>query len=345
MKKTLIIDWSPIAYGNLFSATNYIKTNNFITVSKDENKKYNLNEYKDIVIQKIVEEIAGLRNKFELSYDDEIIIATDTSTKEGYWRKDIWEGYKSKRKDQRDKSNIQWDTAFVLFQEILEKFDLCTNLKVIQVPRTEGDDIIFVLSEYIKNEVIIYSSDHDFLQCVSDNCKFWRTTRTQGMEKSDFCYVTKEEKEDIIQEHIISGDDGDGFGHFKQYSRFSEEFLDKYPQYKNKELELYPKRFKIQEMFKKKYGEDAKAYNHPRFGYKSFKKSKKELKNVLKENKIFEMNYQMNKKLALPEYIPQEIKEQIINNYEREHNNDSNCFDDFLIKNKLFELTSLSALL
>ncbi len=339
--KIAILDMSPILYGNLFSATNYAKNNK---IKKDDDGKYILEEYKDVVIQKIIEELAGYKNKFEV---DELILAFDTPTKEGYWRKDIWEGYKSKRKDQRDKSNIQWDEAFELFQELKNKFDNCSNSKVISVPRAEGDDVIFVLSEYLSknNKVIISSSDHDFLQCVSDNCKFWRTTRTQGMEKSDFCYVTKEEKEDIIQEHIISGDDGDGFGHFKQYSRFSEEFLEKYPQYKNKELELYPKRFKIQEMFKKKYGEDAKAYNHPRFGYKSFKKSKKELKNVLKENKIFEMNYQMNKKLALPEYIPQEIKEQIINNYEREHNNDSNCFDDFLIKNKLFELTSLSALL
>jgi len=341
MKKTLIIDWSPIAYGNLFSATNYAKNNK---IKKDKDGKYLLEEYKDVVIQKIIEEIAGLKNKFNLLDSDEIIIATDTPTSKGYWRKDIWEGYKYGRRESRDSSNIQWNKAFDLFQEMLRKFDECSNIKIIQVPRTEGDDIIFVLSEYIKNEVIIYSSDHDFLQCISDNCKFWRTTRTQGMENSKFCYITEEEKEDIIQEHIISGDPGDGFGHLKQYSRFSKDFIQNYPQYKDKEIQLYSKRFKIQEMYKKKYGEKAKAYDHPRFGYKSFKKSKKSLESLLAENSIYEMNYSLNRILALPENIPLEIKQQIIDSYSRKHES-RNCLDDYLIENNLFDLISLTILL
>ncbi len=341
--KTLIIDWSPVAYGNLFSATNYIKTDKYIQVEKDENGKYNLDKYKDIVVQKIIEEISSLRNKFNLSQDDEIIIATDTSTKEGYWRKDIWAGYKSKRKDERDKSNVQWDKAFVLFQEVLEKLDKCTNLKVIQVPRTEGDDIIFVLSEYLqdKNDVIIYSSDHDMLQCVNENVKFWRTTRTQGMENSSFQEISKEEVKEIILDHIIGGDPGDGFYHIKSFSRFSDKFLKEYPHLEGKELQAYPKRFQIDQMFKKKHGEKVSAYNHPRYGYKTFKKSKKTLKEILKTNPIFEMNYQMNKELALPENIPDEIKEQIIKSYEREHGNDLGCFIEYLTDLGLFDLTSL----
>ena len=344
--KTLIIDWSPVAYGNLFGATNYIKTDKYIQVEKDQDGKYNLDKYKDIVIQKIVEEIAGLRNKFNLSQDDEIIIATDTSTKEGYWRKDIWAGYKSKRKDQRDKSNIQWNKAFSLFQEILKKLDECTNLKVIQVPRTEGDDIIFVLSEYLqdKNDVIIYSSDHDFIQCINENVKFWRTTRTQGMENSKFYEATEEEVKDEILNHVIGGDPNDGFYHIKSFSRFSENFLKEYPQMEGKELQAYPKRFQIDEMFKKKHsktGEKVSAYNHPRFGYKTFKKGKKSLKEILKLNPIFEMNYKMNKTLALPENIPQEIKEKIINSYERDHENDVGCFIEYLTEMGLFDLTSL----
>jgi len=338
--KTLIIDWSPVAYGNLFAATNYIKKDKYIKVSKKDGK-FNLDEYRDIVIQKIVEEISGLRNKFDLTENDEIIIATDTSTKQGYWRKDVWEGYKSKRKEKRDSSDIQWDKAFVLFQELLEKFDLCSNLKVIQVPRSEGDDIIFVLSEYIKNDVIIYSSDHDFIQCINNNVKFWRTTRTQGMQNSKYYDATEDEVKDVILDHIISGDPNDGFGHLKQYSRFSDEFLEKYPQYKGKELQLYPKRFMIETKFEEKFGVGSKAYNHPRFGYKSFKKSNKVLKTLLKENKIYEMNYSMNKKLALPENIPDEMKDKIIESYNRQHENNTGCFESYLMENNLFELTSM----
>jgi len=344
--KHLILDWSPIAYGNLFSATTYVQKTKHLNVEKDLGK-YNLDQYRDIVIQKIIEEISSLRNKFDLEQSDEIIIATDTSTSKGYWRKDVWEGYKYKRKEARDKSNIQWDKAFCLFQEILETLRECSSLNVVSIPRTEADDIIFILSEYIPKqldgEVIIYSSDHDFMQCVNNNVKFWRTTRSHGMENSTWYNAAEDEIKDIINSHVIGGDLGDGFGNIKHYSRFSKEFLKIYPGLTGKELQVYPKRFVLEQMFKKKYGEDAEVYNHPRYGYKMFKNSKKSLKSVLKENKIFHMNFKMNKKLALPSGIPNNIKTDIITNYldnSKKNTSDYMCLSDFMINNNLFELTS-----
>ena len=342
-KTNLLVDMSPILYGNTFSATNYIKKDKSVKVKKIEGK-WNLDQYKDIIIQKIIEEISGLKNKFNLSKEDDIILAFDNSNN-GYWRKDVWAGYKSKRKKSRDESDIQWDKAFELFQELKEVLDKCSDTKVVDVPRAEGDDIIFVLSEYFdkNNEnVIIYSSDHDFLQCCTENVQFWKTTRTQGMENSTFCDVNKEDVKEIIKEHIISGDPNDGFYHLKSYTKFSPLFLEKYPQLEGKEISAYSKRFQIEMAFKEKYGEDAEAYKHPRFGYKMLKRSKKTLKDILKENKIHKMNYEMNKKLALPENIPDDIKNEIINSYKKYHNlSDFNCFSNFLLKYRLFELSSL----
>ncbi len=345
--KILIVDWSPVIYGNLFSATNLIKKDKTIKVNKIDGK-YVLEQYKDIVIQKIIEELSTLRNKFELSAEDEIVIATDTSTKEGYWRKDVWKGYKSKRKKARDDSEIQWDKAFDLFQEINEVLKNCSSFKVLSIPRTEGDDIIFVLSKYLSlqgREVIIHSSDHDFIQCLEyDNVKFWRTTRSTGMDNSDFYEASGAELEDIIMEHVIQGDPGDGFGNIKAYSRFSEDFLKAYPYLKGKELQAYPKRFDIELAFEKKYNK--KAYNHPRYGYKMFLRSKKTVDEIIKENPIYELNYQMNRDLALPETIPAWVSKEIINMYEKPNPEKKyNCLFDFLMENRLFQVTSRISML
>jgi hypothetical protein len=342
-KKYLIVDWSPVAYGNLFGASVLVKKDKRYQISQDDDGKYNLDEYKDIVVFKIIDELANLRTQFNLSDTDEIIIATDTPGPDGLWRKDIWKGYKAKRGKARDDSNIQWDKAFDLFKDMLDVLDKCSSFKVIRTPRTEGDDIIFVITQYLAlegNEIIIHSSDHDFKQLlIYDNVKFWRTTRSQGMEKSKFYEATPEELTEVIAEHCISGDPGDGFGHIKQYSRFSPDFLKHYPHMKGKEKEVYPKRFEVEQMYKEKYGEDAEVYSHPRFGYKTFLRSKKTLDELLSENEIYKWNYELNTKLALPEHIPSEISSQIIQDFKSAPNKrDAGCLTKFFTDYGMFEL-------
>ena len=341
-KKVILLDFSPTAYGSLFSATKIIKTDPVLKkqVKKDENGKWNLDQYRDIVIEKIITEIAHLRGKFDLKEDDEIVICTDTSTKEGYWRRDIWAGYKSKRKDDRDKSDIQWEKAFPLFQEVLDKLDECSKNKVIRTPRTEGDDIIFVLAPYLEEEgceVIIFSSDHDMIQCVTENTKFWRTTRTKGMENSEFYQVTPEELVDVVEEHVIGGDPNDGFYHIKSYSRFSKDFLGFYPHLEGKELSAYPKRFQLEKAFRDKTGKE--AYSHPRYGYKTYKRGKKSLQEILDENPIYQMNYELNEKLALPQNIPVGISKHIIRDYQKaKSNGDFGCLTKWFTDYGLIDL-------
>ena len=319
--KKLIIDWSPVIYGNLFGSVALIKRDPYYKkrvkiFEKDGVKKYDLDTFKDVVVYKIFDELSKLRNQFNLDKNDEIIIATDTPDG-GYWRKDVWEGYKAKRGKTRDESDVDWDKAYELFDEINDVIIKNTSFKMVSVPRTEGDDIVFVLSEYLSqnpnNQVIIHSSDHDFFQCIKDNVQFWRTTRSCGLENSSFCCITPQEKHEIIQEHVIAGDPGDGFGHIKQYSQFSDKFLEVYPQYKNREKDFYKKRFQVDTKFFEKYG--VPAYKHPRFGYKTFKKSKKDIESLLNENDIYRWNYELNQKLALPENIPDNLKQQIITAY------------------------------
>jgi hypothetical protein len=337
MKKNILMDMSPLLYSNLFSATNEAKK---MGVKKTDGK-YHLDEYKDIVIYKIFDELSKIKTQFDLTSEDEIILAFDNS-KGGYWRKDVWAGYKSKRRSARDDSNIQWDVAFELFQEIRELLDNCSSFKCISIDRVEADDIIFVLSKHfslMNEKTIIVSVDHDFIQCLEyDNVDFYRTKKSQAKEP-EYYEATPSELTDIILEHCIQGDPGDGFGNIKAYSRFSKEFLKVYPQFEGDEKRLYPKRFEIENAFRQKYNQE--AYNHPRYGYKMFLRSKKTVEELLEENEIYAWNYEMNRRLALPDEIPSEISEQIIKAYEKaksEYN--YSCLYEFLMKYNLFESTT-----
>jgi hypothetical protein len=81
---------------------------------------------------------------------------------------------------------------------------------------------------------------------------------------------------------------------------------------------VYPKRHEIDIKFQEKYG--VSAYKHPRMGKKSFeKKMKKEgftYKEFLERNPIYKWNFELNKKIALPEGIPDNIRESIIKSYD-----------------------------
>lgn len=325
----LLVDLSPVLYGNIFSATNEAEKLNF---KKDSNGNYNFDLYKNVFIFKVFEELSLLKNKFQA---DDVIICVDAGN---YWRKDVWKGYKHKRKEQRDKTAVDWVKAQKANKEIIQMLHN-TSFKVIEVPKSEGDDIVFILSEYLAlkgEDVVIYSSDHDFIQCLEhNNVKFWRTTRTQGMQNSKFYELNEGELVHIILDHVIGGDSGDGINNIKGYSRFSSKFKEKYP---NKtELEVYSKRFELDELFKKTYG--VSAYSHPRYGYKMFLKSKKTLEQLLEENPIYKLNYKLNRQIALPEGIPADITSKIIGCYEN-YNHPKSYFklQNYFVETKTPEL-------
>lgn len=326
----LLVDLSPVLYGNLFSATNEAKK---LGIQKNEDDNYPIDEYKEVFKFKVFEELASLRRKFQA---EEVIIAVDAGN---YWRKDVWVGYKHKRKAARDKSNVDWAAARPIMDEIIQALDELTAFNVVKVNKSEGDDIIFILSEYLAikdKNVIIYSSDHDFIQCLEhENVKFWRTTRTTGMSNSTYYEIEAGELVHTILDHVIGGDSGDGINNVKGYSRFSSKFKSIYPD--KTELEVWKKRFELDALFTKKFGES--AYNHPRYGYKMFLNSKKTLEELLKENPVYKLNYALNRQIALPEGIPSSISNAIIEEYEKEPKQNMKELREYFRINGMFELT------
>jgi hypothetical protein len=316
--KILLVDFSPVTYRWIFSSTtNAIKN---LNLKKDENGLYNFNEYKDIYFYKLLDDLSKFKQRFQV---DEIVLAIDSKP---YWREKYWSGYKHGRfKD--DKSGINWKQAKDAQQEIIDILDKYSSFKVLKVPGVEGDDILFTLSKYLTpdNEIICKSVDHDIAYTLlNENVKFWKTSHTHKTKESAFVNKNQEELEEEMLDHCFFGDKGDYILSINAYTIFSNKFKEVYPDMTPEKA--YSKRHEIDLGFTKKYGES--AYKHPRFGKKSFmKKIEKEgkdyrtaVKDYLKINPIHKWNFELNKKIALPNGIPDEIKQEIIAAYENASN-------------------------
>lgn len=335
--KTLLVDMSPVLYSNLFSATSEVQRGG---VKAQEVEGYDSPKvpynYEDIVMFKILEEISLLKTQFRT---DEVVLAFDNS-KGGYWRKDYWSGYKYTRSKSRSDSPIMWDKAFQSFDKLKEQLHNNTTFKCVDIERVEGDDVIFVLSEYLSDqgqEVIIHSLDHDLIYNLKHpGVSYFRTKKAQK-KAGEYVVITPGEILELEIDHLIGGDPGDYIKNVKAYSRFSKEFKNKYPD-KN-ELDVWEKRHEIDVMFEKKYG--VSAYNHPRYGYKMFMKSALTVQGLLAQNPIYQLNYDLNKKVAMPDGIPQGIRHNIIEMYnDAPTTRRALALQKFFKEQQLFEMNS-----
>jgi len=330
--KRLIVDVSPIFYSNLISSVGEAKREGVKKV--DGVIEFN----KSVLIFKIFEELAKLKNTYNVQ---EVILAFD-NPKGGYWRKNYYDRYKYGRKEAREKSEIDWSAGFKVFDEVTEILEKFTSFSCVSVPTLEADDIAFVLSEQFSkqgDETVLFTIDQDWIHALNyPNVSVFRSRKTQRLEPLHEV-KTEQELKDKIEEHCVFGDKGDGFLHIKSWTKFSDEFIADYPNFKGREQELYSKHHKIEAMYNEKHNWEKKAYKHPRFGWKSFKKSSTTLEEILKENPIHQKNYDMNKKLCLPMYVPTDLANLIKENYDQTSKAASYPeLQKFFLQNNLFEL-------
>jgi hypothetical protein len=335
---TLLVDFSPIWTRFVFNGRKqYINDGG----KKNSDGFYDFNEFKDIVIFNTIEEITSFKYKFKVQ---EIVLAFDTKENGKYWRHDIWSGYKyGRRKD----ADIDWKVIQQVQNELKKIFDTLTSWKVVSVPRAEGDDVIFVLSKFLgkTNNIIVHTVDHDLSQCqeLADNVMVFETKNTCNTKQDAFvCKMTPEEIKELQFNHVVFGDSGDYIKHIKSWSRMSDKFKELYPS--KTALDMYPKRHELDVAFKKKY--EVSAYKHPRFGAKTFAKSSDTLEDILDSNPIHRMNYDLNRKLVLPYYIPKNIEDNIINAYlNAKSERDIARLMKYFTENGMFELQGKIGLL
>lgn len=154
----------------------------------------------------VLNSIRSYNHKFKDEYG-ELIIACDDKN---YWRKDIYPYYKANRKKDRDSSSLDWNSLFKSLNKIREELKENFPFRVIQVDRCEADDIIATMCHQFGNtheKILIISGDKDFRQLQSYfNVKQWDAIKKK--------FLTENNPERYLKEHIMKGDGGDGVPNF-----------------------------------------------------------------------------------------------------------------------------------
>lgn len=149
--------------------------------------------------------------KFKDEYGEMVICSDDKK----YWRRDLFPYYKAGRKKDREASPFDWNMIFETLNKVRDEIRENFPYRVVQVEKTEADDIIGTLChEYgveLKNadteKILILSSDKDFQQLQ----KFVNVDQFSPMAKK---FIRNTEPDKFLKEHIIKGDRSDGIPNF-----------------------------------------------------------------------------------------------------------------------------------
>lgn len=108
-----------------------------------------------------------LRQLYRYFTPDKAIFACDSHQ---YWRKDIFDEYKSHRPETALKQVVK--QAIKEFKQ--KHAHLC-----IELTGFEADDIIYGITEYVEGRVTIVSSDGDFVQLISERVRVYDPMKRQ----------------------------------------------------------------------------------------------------------------------------------------------------------------------
>lgn len=155
----------------------------------------------DLLRHMILNKIRSINVKFRKDFGN-MIIASDGKQ---YWRKQIFPYYKSHRKDEREKSELNWTEIFKFMEKIKEEIRTYLPFPLIEINEAEADDIIYTLvsTSYSEEPVIILSGDKDMVQLQQyKNVKQYDPVFKRFLRTDDPI--------SFLIEHIIRGDKGDG---------------------------------------------------------------------------------------------------------------------------------------
>ena len=152
----------------------------------------------DLVRHMVLNSLRAHNKKFRKEYG-QMVIACDSSN---VWRRTAFPNYKAGRKENRAKSEHDWEFIFDVLAKIKKEIKDILPYKVVAVESTEADDIIATLCKRTNEKVLILSGDKDFIQLHNDRIKQYNPVLNK--------FVGKDENPVIyIREHILKGDRSD----------------------------------------------------------------------------------------------------------------------------------------
>jgi hypothetical protein len=152
------------------------------------------------------------RRKFTDEYGELVICCDDKNN----WRKDVFPLYKANRKKDRGESSLDWPAIFTILDQIKQELRENFPYKVVQIERAEADDVIASLCHEFGYLGIAPESADQILILSSDKDfgqlqKYANVSQYSPVGKK-FIRVTNPAQ--FLNEHIIKGDRGDGIPNF-----------------------------------------------------------------------------------------------------------------------------------
>ena len=264
-------------------------------------KHTNIDIEEGILRHMVLNSIRMYNKKFRDEYG-EMIIASDSRN---YWRKQKFPFYKLRRQEDREKSDVDWNKLFTVLNIIREELKEFFPYRVINVETAEADDIIGTLVDKHGTllgdtpPILILSGDKDFIQLQKyTNVKQFDPVRKRWLKTNDPIR--------FIQEHIIRGDKGDGVPNFLSNDNCLA-IKERQKKIMNTKLDLWLDQLKIK---KPEQIFDRETYR----------------------------NYKRNEEMIDLNFIPKDIRNKIIEEYENESGKDRTKLFDYFISRKLKNL-------
>lgn len=186
----ILVDLNQVLVSNVMQHINIVGKDNI-----DENMLRHI----------VLNSLRSYNKQFKSRYGD-LIICCDSKN---YWRRNVFPFYKANRKKDREKTTLNWNIIFSAFNMIRDEIKEYLPYRVIDVDGAEADDIIAVLTAKFsgKEHILILSSDKDFVQLQ----KYESVTQYSPILKR---FISTDNPQLYILEHIIKGDKGDGIPNF-----------------------------------------------------------------------------------------------------------------------------------
>jgi hypothetical protein len=217
-----------------------------------------------------------------------------------YWRKQIFPYYKANRKKNQEKSDMDWKAIFECMNKIRAELKEYFPYRVIDIESAEADDIIGTLVKNFGN--VIGGAPILILSGDKDFIQLQIYGNVKQYDPTRKKWVSHKNPETFLKEHIMKGDSSDGV----------------------------PNILSSDNVFV--VGERQRPL--------TAKKMEKYLRmNPNEMESIIARNYFRNAQLIDLNYIPDLIREKVMESYDNQANKDRSKLMNYFIANRLKNLT------
>jgi hypothetical protein len=216
-----------------------------------------------------------------------------------YWRRDVYPYYKANRKKARDATDLDWNAIFDCMKKIRSELSEYFPYRVVNADGAEADDVIATLVEKHADD---FSTPILILSGDKDFIQLQQYRNVKQYDPVRKKFITHNDPVMYIKEHIIKGDAGDGIPNFLSPDNCLVVGIRQKP-ITSKKLEAWLR------MMPEQFGDETML-----------------------------RNFKRNQQLIDLSFIPTEVKERVINEYDAQSNKDRSKLFNYFATHKLKNL-------